>query len=47
MTTLAHVGGLHAVLYLSPVVLVMGGLWIAGRNLPDEDLSDLDDDELL
>lgn len=44
---LAHVGGVHAVLYLSPLLIVMGGLWIAGRHLPDEDddVFDLEDDE--
>jgi hypothetical protein len=46
MVALAHVGGLHAVLYLSPALIVVGGLWIAGRHLPDDDL-DLDDDDPL
>ncbi|CAB4907739.1 unannotated protein [freshwater metagenome] len=40
---LAHIADpLHALLYLSPVAIVMGGLWIAGRNLPDDD--EFDDD---
>ena len=43
MTLLAHVGGIHAVLVLSPLLIVMGGLWIAGRHLPDEDLDEFDD----
>lgn len=47
MTTVAHVGGIHAVLYMMPALIVMGGLWIAGRNLPDEDPFDPDDDELI
>lgn len=42
MSALAHVGGIHGILYLSPLLLVMGGLWIAGRNLPDEDLEEPD-----
>jgi len=42
---LAHIADpLHALLYLSPVAIVMGGLWIAGKNLPDDD--ELDDDLL-
>lgn len=44
-TVLAHVGGFHIVLYLSPLFLVGGGLWLAGRYLPDEDDVDLEDDE--
>jgi hypothetical protein len=43
VSVLAHVGGIHVVLYLSPLLIVMGGLWIAGRHLPDEDLDDYDD----
>ncbi len=43
---LAHIADpLHALLYLSPVALVMGGLWIAGRHLPDGDEPDLWDDD--
>ncbi|MDX8153392.1 hypothetical protein SK069_17470 [Patulibacter brassicae] len=42
---LAHVGGLHAVLYLSPVLFVAGGLWMAGRHLPEEEPFEPDDDE--
>ncbi|MGE4425792.1 MAG: hypothetical protein AB7G37_04985 [Solirubrobacteraceae bacterium] len=42
---LAHAGHwYHVILYLLPVALVAGGLWLAGRRLPDEDeLDDLDD----
>lgn len=40
---LAHVGGIHAILYLMPVLIIMGGLWIAGRNLPEEDLDEFDE----
>ncbi|MDX8150191.1 hypothetical protein SK069_01170 [Patulibacter brassicae] len=37
---LAHIADpLHALLYLSPVAIVMGGLWLAGRHLPEEDES--------
>ncbi len=46
VTTLAHIGGFHIALYLSPVLLVGGGLWVAGRHLPDEDDPEPDDDEL-
>ncbi|MCK9250448.1 MAG: hypothetical protein M0P31_15920 [Solirubrobacteraceae bacterium] len=35
--TLAHVGGIHAVLYFAPVAFVAFGLWYAGHQLPDED----------
>lgn len=39
---LAHIANpLHALLYLSPVAIVMGGLWIAGKNLPDGDEPDI------
>ncbi|MGX6446453.1 hypothetical protein ACVU7I_00070 [Patulibacter sp. S7RM1-6] len=38
---LAHIANpFHALLYLSPVILVMGGLWIAGKDLPDDDPDD-------
>lgn len=38
MTPLAHFGHwYHAFLYLAPVVIVAGGLWIAGRRLPEDD----------
>lgn len=48
MTPLAHIGHwYHVLLYLAPVLLVAGGLWYAGKQLPDEDesdeLGDLDD----
>lgn len=37
MTVLAHIGHwYHVFLYLAPVVIVAGGLWFAGRRLPDE-----------
>lgn len=45
MLLLAHVGGIHAVLYFTPLLIVMGGLWLAGRHLPDEDPDDLDEFE--
>lgn len=44
VVVLAHVGGLHAVLYLSPVLIVIGGLWFAGRHVTDDDL-EFEDDE--
>jgi hypothetical protein len=52
VTPLAHIGHwYHVLLYLAPVLLVAGGLWYAGKQLPDEDelgesdeLDDLDDD---
>jgi hypothetical protein len=38
---LAHIANpLHAMLYLSPVAIVMAGLWFAGRHLPDDDPGD-------
>lgn len=41
MTPLAHIGHwYHVLLYLAPVLLVAGGLWYAGKQLPDEDESD-------
>ncbi|MFA4929899.1 MAG: hypothetical protein WC558_15390 [Patulibacter sp.] len=42
---LAHIGHwYHVLLYLAPVLIVAGGLWYAGRHLPDEDeLDELDD----
>ncbi|MBF6620975.1 MAG: hypothetical protein ITG02_12190 [Patulibacter sp.] len=46
---IAHIGHwYHVLLYLAPVLLVAGGLWYAGKRLPDEDeLDDLDElDEL-
>lgn len=44
VTPLAHIGHwYHVLLYLAPVLLVAGGLWYAGRKLPDED--ELDDVE--
>ncbi|MCK9250262.1 MAG: hypothetical protein M0P31_14955 [Solirubrobacteraceae bacterium] len=44
MTVLAHIGHwYHVFLYLLPVALVAGGLWLAGRRLPDDE-DDLDDD---
>ncbi len=45
----AHIGHwYHVLLYLAPVLIVAGGLWYAGKQLPDEDeLGDADDrDEL-
>lgn len=44
----AHIGHwYHVLLYLAPVLLVAGGLWYAGKRLPDEneleDFDDLDD----
>jgi hypothetical protein len=48
VTLLAHIGHwYHAVLYLVPVLLVGGGLWWAGRHLPEEgegEFDDVDDD---
>jgi len=45
VTPLAHIGHwYHVLLYLAPVLLVAGGLWYAGKQLPDED--DLDEDDL-
>lgn len=42
VTLLAHIGHwYHVLLYLAPVLLVAGGLWYAGKQLPDED--ELDD----
>jgi len=39
VTVLAHIGHwYHVFLYLAPVAIVAGGLWFAGRTLPDEDL---------
>lgn len=39
----AHIADpLHALLYLSPVAIVMGGLWIAGKNLPDDEYEEDD-----
>jgi len=44
VTPLAHIGHwYHVLLYLAPVLLVAGGLWYAGKKLPDED--ELDDAE--
>lgn len=44
VTPLAHIGHwYHVLLYLAPVLLVAGGLWYAGKKLPDED--ELDDVE--
>lgn len=38
VTPLAHVGHwYHIVLYLAPVLIVAGGLWVAGKRMPDED----------
>ena len=38
MTVLAHIGHwYHAILYLVPVLIVAGGLWLAGKRMPDED----------
>ena len=46
MTPLAHVGHwYHIVLYLVPLLMVAGGLWYAGKRLPDEDELDGFDDE--
>lgn len=44
VTPLAHIGHwYHVLLYLAPVLLVAGGLWYAGKKLPDEDeLADAD-----
>lgn len=48
VTLLAHIGHwYHAVLYLVPVLIVGGGLWWAGRHLPeegDDEFDDVDDD---
>lgn len=47
MTPLAHIGHwYHVFLYLAPVAIVAGGLWFAGRRLPEEgdDEFDLDGD---
>lgn len=45
VTPLAHIGHwYHVLLYLAPVLMVAGGLWYAGKQLPDED--DLDEDDL-
>lgn len=45
MTPLAHIGHwYHVLLYLAPVLLVAGGLWYAGKQLPDEDELDEHDD---
>jgi hypothetical protein len=42
---LAHIGHwYHVLLYLAPVLLVAGGLWYAGKRLPDEDELDEYDD---
>lgn len=45
VTPLAHIGHwYHVLLYLAPVLLVGGGLWYAGKQLPDEDdLTEADD----
>lgn len=44
MTLLAHIGHwYHAVLYLVPVLVVGGGLWWAGRHLPEEGEDEFDD----
>lgn len=45
VTPVAHIGHwYHVLLYLAPVLLVAGGLWYAGKRLPDEDeLDELDD----
>lgn len=44
VTPLAHIGHwYHVLLYLVPVLLVAGGLWYAGTQLPEDEL---DDDEL-
>lgn len=45
VTPLAHIGHwYHVLLYLAPVLLVAGGLWYAGKQLPDEDeLAESDD----
>lgn len=45
---LAHVGHwYHALLYLAPVALVAGGLWYAGRKMPDDEAEDGFGDERL
>ncbi|WP_157260961.1 hypothetical protein [Patulibacter minatonensis] len=51
MTVVAHIGHwYHVFLYLAPVVIVAGGLWFAGKRLPDEgegpDEFDVDGDPL-
>ena len=48
VTVLAHIGHwYHAILYLMPVLIVAGGLWLAGKRVPDDDeFDDLDLDEL-
>jgi hypothetical protein len=50
VTLLAHIGHwYHAVLYLVPVLIVGGGLWWAGRHLPeegDDEFDEGDDDRL-
>jgi hypothetical protein len=44
VTLLAHIGHwYHAVLYLVPVLIVGGGLWWAGRHLPEEGDEEFDD----
>jgi hypothetical protein len=48
VTPLAHAGHwYHVLLYLAPVLFVAGGLWYAGRRMPDEDVLEDDGDELL
>jgi hypothetical protein len=43
VTVVAHIGHwYHVFLYLAPVVIVAGGLWFAGKRLPEE--SELADD---
>jgi hypothetical protein len=49
VTVLAHIGHwYHVFLYLAPVAIVAGGLWFAGRRLPDEgdDVFDADGEPL-
>ncbi|MGX6448782.1 hypothetical protein ACVU7I_12050 [Patulibacter sp. S7RM1-6] len=53
MTVLAHIGHwYHAILYLMPVLIVIGGLWLAGKRAPDDDeldefeFDDLESDDL-
>lgn len=38
---LGHIADpLHALLYLTPVAILMGGLCIAGKHLPEDDESE-------
>ena len=38
MIPVAHIGHwYHVLLYLAPLLVVAGGLWYAGKRLPDED----------